>query len=180
MKQRLKNLCKIIFISFTLVLGFSPSFSADNDRSLRKAGKNEKRKWQTFQKQLFNKLSKEDRGKLKELQKENPEAFRKEIKALVKKYRGKHSKGKQNKEIGEMVNKYHSAEGEDKEQILLKIKEKVTKQFNNKMEANKRNIKKTEKRLNELKIQLQKREDNADEIIEARVKALTQDPSLRW
>lgn len=153
---------------------------ADAD-PMNKDNKSGKCNRQAFQEQILDKLSEEQQTKLKRLQKENPEAFRKEIKNIVKRYKSKQVKAAKQKEIDNLVSKYReSADNAEKEQLLIQIKEKVSEQFNDKMASNRQNIEKTGKRLDELKNQLKKREDNATLIIEERIKELTKDPSLRW
>ena len=164
-----------------LVVGLALTGFAGGDKDLQKRkGKKVKNNRQGMTQNVLNAMPKEDRDKLRRMQKENPDTFRKKIQSMAKKYKAKHLKANQRKEMDELSAKYHDAEGEEKVKLLATIKGKITKQFNDKMLHNRENIAKTEKRLNELKAQLQKREDNAEKIIQERVRFLTKDPNLRW
>jgi hypothetical protein len=181
MKQTSRAFYNIILICLSLLtgIGVSVSISAEDQRSVEKNAQKKTKRNQHAQ--ILNKLSEAQQAKLKKLQKENPEAFRKEIKILVKKYKSRHSKAAKQKEIDILVSKYHrSKDNTEKEQLLVQVKEKLTKQFNDKMVNNRRNVERTEERLNELKDQLIKRESNADKIIEERLRELKKDPHLRW
>lgn len=149
---------------------------AENDNGKR----NVRKHWHESTQKILNNMPKEEYDRLKKLQKDDPQAFRKEIQGLAKKYRNKQQKNVQKKEMDDLVFQYHVSQGDEKEKILSKIREKVTEQFNEKMANNRANVEKTGKRLDELKKLLKTREENADKIIKERIEYLTKDPSLKW
>jgi len=174
---------KLLMVSFLFVLTFALVFSgiAEDKIVLPESDKNKvKMSWQETTQQLLNSMSDRDRARLKKMQQENPPAFRKTIKSLLKKHKAKQLRLKEKQEMKILLEKYSKAQDEDKVKVLSTITKKVTKQFNRKMLHNKQNIQKTEKRLNELKLLLKSREDNAEQIIQERIKFLIKNPHLRW
>lgn len=164
-----------MFLGVGLIICFVNSVAAEDQQN-----KKQKKNWQEATQKILNSLPKDQYEKLKKLQKEDPQAFRKEIRVLTKKYNKNFQKTSSNKEMDDLVLQYHVAQGDEKEKIKEKIKEKVTEQFNKKMANNRANVERTEKRLNELKRLLKVREENAEKIIQERIEYLTRDPGLRW
>ena len=121
---------------------------------------------------IMTDMSSQERARLSELQQSDPKAFRKEIGKIVKKYRVENSK--KDPELKKLIKAYNSASDEEKEEIKKQITDSVSKHFNKKMDANRKNYKKAAKRLEDLKRKLNEREQNAALIIEARVKQLIQ------
>ena len=123
-------------------------------------------------------LTKEELGKLRELQKSDPMAFRQEILKIVKRYKQAHLK--RDPELHSLTKSYNAASDEDKVKIKQKITAIVRQQFNKKMELNRKSYERARKKLQELEAKLIEREDNAEMIIKARVEELTKNPALSW
>lgn len=159
----------------TLLLAFyiTPAFCKDNPKESSVEKKRTKQKKPNrFINKLMSKLTDEEKAKLKELQKNSPEAFRKELKVLAKKY--KLHRSKMSEKVRELVEKFNTAEGEkEKEEIISQLTEAVREEFNKSMENNRKNCEKAEKRLQELKAKIEKKAENAEKIISNRVKQLT-------
>lgn len=167
--------------SLTMVFALTLTVYCQNGQvDAKKVNKKVKKPWQQVTQKLINDMPKDQQEKLKRLQRENPEAFRKEIHNLARRHKAKQVKSAQKKEMEELVSKYHNAKGDEKEKLLSVIREKVSKQFHDKMANSRANIEKTETRLGELKTLLKTREENADKIIQERIEYLTKDPSLKW
>ena len=129
--------------------------------------------------QLLASLPESERARLEQLKKENPEAFRTEVQKLVKERKEKRMQ--ENAKLQELVAKYReTASDEEKQKILAEIRTETEKEFNAKMDANKKFIEQAEKRLEEFKKKCEARIEKASEIIDERVKELTKDPALKW
>ena len=127
----------------------------------------------------IEKLSAEDKAKLRELYQQDPEKFRKELKAKVQELR-KQESGVQ-KNISGLAEKYHKAQTpEEKQKYLAQLKEASQKEFNRNLERSKTELDTLEKRLNTLRQAYENRKNNADKIIDDQVEYLTRDPSLQW
>ena len=128
---------------------------------------------------FISELSPEDLERLKKLNKENPEAFREEIR---KKLEAKRSEAEgQNKQASELAEKFRKAEG-DKEKVKIKgeLRDSVKDEFEKKMEINRKRLEQAEKQLSEFKVKLDERKKKADEIIDGRVNDLLKDPGMKW
>lgn len=124
-------------------------------------------------------LSEEEKEKLKKLRKEDPKAFREEIKKKIQEMHGKRQKDKQ--KINELISKYRKASSpEEKQKYLNEIKQETKKEFERKMKENDRHLEEAQKRLEEFRKKIETRRKKADEIIDRRMKELTTDPDLRW
>ena len=143
----------------------------------RKSGGKDKKSSQYIDK-IMSKLSKDEKLRLRELRTNDPAAFREEMGKIIKK--SKQGRNKRDPEMRNMIKSYHNASDEDKPAIKQKITELVRKQFDKKMDVNRKNYEKAQKRLQELKNKLTERENNADVIIQNRVDFLTQNPALHW
>ncbi|OGV35205.1 MAG: hypothetical protein A2020_04075 [Lentisphaerae bacterium GWF2_45_14] len=128
---------------------------------------------------FLSSLSDEEKGKLEKLRKENLEAFKQEIQKLMREKREK--KMQENAKLQETVRKYREAKtDEEKQQALAELKTETEKEFNSKMEMNRKSIEQTEKRLQEFKKKYEERIQKSSAIIDERVKEITKDPSLNW
>jgi len=174
----------ICFVVFLLFLGISPvrgeghggaGTLKDGGGQFRKVQKRDRR---PYPNKIISQLSDIEKKRLRELQKSDANAFRRELKKIVAKYKAEHNK--KSKEIRDLIKKFHSSEGDEKNAVKEKITEFVRAQFVRKMEVNKKNYEKAAKRLEELKKRLNARENNAEIIIKERVRELTKDPDLMW
>lgn len=124
-------------------------------------------------------LSQDDLEKLKKLNKENPEAFREELR---KKMESKRSEldGQDNK-ASELAEKFRNTQGDsEKAKVKNALRDSVKEEFEKKMEINRKRLEQAEKQLAEFKIKLNERKKKADEIIDGRVNDLLKDPGMKW
>ena len=130
-------------------------------------------------KEVMGSLSEEEKTEFKKLHEKNPEAFRE---ALNKKMQAlKAKKQEDTSKVMDLVKKYNEAQSSgEKNQFQRQIKELCEKQFDERMESNRKSIEHVEQRLTELKKKYQDRVSKKNEIIEQRLKDLTKDPSLEW
>jgi exonuclease VII large subunit len=127
----------------------------------------------------MDKLSPEDRAKLKELYLQDPEKFRKELRSKIQELRKQESGGQKN--INEIAGKYHKAQThEEKQKYLAQLKETSKKEFYHNLERSKTELDTLEKRLNTLRQAYENRKNNADKIVDDQVEYLTRDSSLHW
>ncbi len=128
---------------------------------------------------FISELSPEDLERLKKLNKENPEAFREEIRKKLESKRSE-SEG-QNKQASELAEKFRKADA-DKEKVKIKneLRDSVKDEFEKKMEINRKRLEQAEKQLSEFKVKLDERKKKADEIIDGRVNDLLKDPGMKW
>lgn len=130
-------------------------------------------------KELMTSLTEDEKTDLKKLQEKSPEAFRDAIKQKLQNIKAK--KQEENSKLTELVKKYNETQGSaEKNQLQRQIKELCEKQFDERMEGNRKSIEHVEQRLNELKKKYQDRLSKKNDIIEQRIKDLTKDPSLEW
>lgn len=176
----------IIVLAFCV---FTQVFSQQNDSEhAKKAGD---KKQQVFLdkrmhggdnspfRELYATLSEQEKAELKKLQQENPEAFREKLKQKIQALKQK--KNEENSKLKSLSKKYQEASlPEEKQQVLKQIREITEKQFDQKMETNRKALENIEKRFAELKKKYEEREQKRSEIIESRVLELTKDPSLEW
>jgi hypothetical protein len=128
---------------------------------------------------LMSRLSDEEKKELEELRQNDKEAFRDEIRELVKKY--KRQFAQEQKEIKTLAKKIRKAKnGAEKNELIAKLRSNLRKRFNSRMAMNRKNYEQSAKRLKDLKKKLDAREKNADEIIDRKFKDLTEDPDLKW
>lgn len=129
--------------------------------------------------EMLGNMSPEEIERLKNLHKENPEAFKEEIRKKFQER--KCSMGGTSKEVQELIQKYQQAENlDEKENCRNQIRECLRKQFKEKMEINRKRLEETENRIKELREKLEERQKRAEEIIEEHLRDLTKDPDLRW
>ena len=126
----------------------------------------------------------EEFQRLQTLRENDPEAFRKEMRAQMEKrvvgFVKQHSGGLEN-ETRELGKKYRTADT-DKEKAAIKaeLETKVHQAFDARLEGQKKLIAHLEEKLDELKKQVQTREKNREAICRKRVTELTENPNLRW
>jgi hypothetical protein len=127
----------------------------------------------------IDKFSAEDRAKFKELYLQDPEKFRKELKAKILELKKQESGFQKN--VSGIAEKYHKTQtAEDKQKCLAQLKETSKKEFYRNLERSKNELDSLEKRLNALRQAYENRKNNADKIIDDQVEYLTRDPSLHW
>ncbi len=132
---------------------------------------------------LFSKficgLSQEDLEKLKKLSKDNPEAFREEIRKKMESKRTEFDG--QNSKASELAEKFRKAIN-DTERVKIKgeLRDSVKDEFEKKMEINRKRLEQAEKQLGEFRLKLDERKQKADEIIDGRVNDLLRDPAMKW
>lgn len=177
-------ICSVVFTLFLQLFSANGEEGRGNKRAGgREGGVRQHRQIPNGERKLYankiiSQLSDSEKKRLRELQKSDVKAFRREIRKIAGRYKTEHSK--KSKEIRNLITAFHSAEGDEKSVLKEKIREFVRAQFNRKMEGNKKNYEKAEKRLKELKKRLEVRENNAEIIIQERVRELTKDPALHW
>ncbi|MFA6291307.1 MAG: hypothetical protein WC637_05960 [Victivallales bacterium] len=130
-------------------------------------------------KKFITELSQEDLEKLKKLNKENPEAFREEMRTRMEFKRGGHEE--QNSNASALAEKFRKVQGDnEKAKIKSELRDSVKEEFEKKMEMNFKRLEQAEKQLGEFKIKLDERKRKADEIIDGRVNDLLKDPGMKW
>lgn len=128
---------------------------------------------------MLGNMSPEEIERLKNLHKENPEAFKEEMRKRFQE--GKCSMGGDSKEVQELIQKYQQTEDiDEKDNCRNQIRECLRKQFRERMEINRKRLEETENRIKELRRKLEDRQKRAEEIIEEHLRDLTKDPDLRW
>lgn len=128
---------------------------------------------------LFSRMSDEEKKELAELRKNDKKAFRAKIRELAEKYKKQYAQ--ERKATKALAEKIRNAANEDeKNELSAKLRANLRKQFNSRMELNRKNYEQAAKRLKDLKKRLDAREKNADEIIDRKFKELTEDPDLKW
>ncbi|GEM_PF-4742744 len=130
-----------------------------------------------FIKKFFS--SPEEVEKFKKLQKENPDAFRDEVK---KKMDGRKAEREEvSTRTNELVEKYQKAQTDaDKAKIKEELKASIKAEFDKKMDSSKQRLDHAEKQLQEFKSKYDERKKNADQIVDTRLEELLKDPKLKW
>lgn len=129
--------------------------------------------------ELYSSLSEQEKADLKKLQQENPEAFREKLRQKLQALKQK--KNEENSKLKELSKKYQEASlPQEKQEVLKQIRKITERQFDEKMESNKKSIENIETRFTELKKKYEERQLKRSEIIENRVLELTRDPSIEW
>jgi len=127
----------------------------------------------------LERLSPEDKAKLKELYLQDPEKFRKELRAKIQELKKQENSIQKN--INGIAEKYHKAQTpEEKQKYMAQLKEASQKEFYRNLDRSKTELDTLEKRLNTLRLAYENRKNNADKIIDDQVEYLTRDPSLHW
>ncbi|MCX6983323.1 MAG: hypothetical protein NT118_01040 [Lentisphaerae bacterium] len=128
---------------------------------------------------FISELSPEDLEGLKKLNKDNPEAFREEMRKRMDSKRSE-LEG-QNSKASELAGKFRKA-GDDNEKAKIKseLRDSVKEEFEKKMEMNSKRLEQAEKQLGEFRAKLDERKKKADEIIDGRVNDLLKDPGMKW
>lgn len=128
---------------------------------------------------FISELSQEDLEKLKKLSKENPEAFREEIRRKMESKRSELDG--QNSKASELAEKFRNALNDtERAKIKGELRDSVKDEFEKKMEINRKRLEQAEKQLGEFRLKLDERKQKADEIIDGRVNDLLKDPSMKW
>ncbi len=124
-------------------------------------------------------LSQEDFEKLKKLNKDNPEAFREELRKRMESKRSELEE--QNGKASELAEKFRKVQGDnEKAKIKSDLRDSVKEEFERKMEMNRKRLEQAEKQLGEFRAKLDERRTKADEIINGRVNDLLKDPGMKW
>lgn len=130
-------------------------------------------------KKFFQSLSPEDKKKMYELYKNDPEKFRKEIREKVIEYRKQERDG--SPAINETLTKMKKAQTPDeKNKYQTQLKEQTAKEFYARQDQSRANLEDLEKRVKALRQVYEMRKNNADKIINDRVENLSQDQELDW
>ena len=128
---------------------------------------------------FISELSPEDLEKLKKLNKDNPEAFREEMRKRMESKRGEFEE--QNSKASELAGKFRKTNDDnEKAKIKTELRDSVKEEFERKMEMNSKRLEQAEKQLGEFKVKLDERKKKADEIIDGRVNDLLKDPGMKW
>lgn len=130
--------------------------------------------------QIMEGMTQEDRDKLFGLHRENPNKFREEMRKRIKSYR---KTGSENElpEIQKLVNMYHKANSDSERlKIESQIKEMTRKQFEKRMRKSAKQLESLEKKVKQLRGQIENREKYSQTIIDNRVSELLKDPNLKW
>lgn len=130
-------------------------------------------------KKFFQSLSPEEKKKMYELYKNDPEKFRKEIREKVIDYRKQERDG--SPAINETLTKMKKAQTPDEKiKYQTQLKEQTAKEFYARQEQSRANLEDLEKRVKALRQVYEMRKNNADKIISERVENLSQDQELNW
>ena len=122
------------------------------------AGNREERPLLTY----IEKLSPEEKAKLKELYQQDPEKFRKELRTRIQELRKQENSSQ--KYISGIAEKYHNAQTpEDKQKYLTQLKETSKKEFYRNLERSKTELDSLEKRLNTLRQVYENRKNNTSD-----------------
>ncbi len=128
---------------------------------------------------FISELSQEDLEMLKKLNRDNPEAFREELRKRMESKRGEFEE--QNGKASELAEKFRKTRGDnEKAKIKNELRDSVKEEFVKKMELNRKRLEQAEKQLGEFKVKLDERNKKADEIIDGRVNDLLKDPGMKW
>ena len=112
---------------------------------------------------FLQKLMGEDMEKLKQLQEENPEAFKEELMRRVK-ARKSENEDKDSKSA-QLAKKYLQTVGEpEKEEIKAEMKSALLEEFEQKMKKNEERLQSSEKKLHEFKKNIEERRKNKETI----------------
>ena len=148
-------------------------------KAARKSEKNAQGGMREEVQAYMEKLSPEDRARLKELHQQDPEKFRKEIRSKMVELRKQ--EGGSQKNLNGIAEKYSKAKTpEEKQKYLAQLKETSKKEFYRNLERSKTELDALEKRLSSLRQAYENRKNNADKIIDDQVEYLTRDSSLHW
>ena len=131
-----------------------------------------------FSRTLLAQLSDDERANLKRLQREDPKAFRDELKKIVRRHH--RETDEEQKQLRDLAKQVKAAKGEERKKLLQKLTKLVEKIFDRRMKANWKSYENAAKRLEELKSTLKKREQHRNEIVAGKVESLLRDPALKW
>ena len=122
----------------------------------------------------------EEYERLMELRREDPDAFRQEIRERIRE-KIEDRMPESARECQKLRQKYHEADNDrEKEEIREDLEDAVEDAFEERLERQEELVDDLEEKLDKLRDRIRKRKDNKDEIIEVRVEQLTRDPDLRW
>lgn len=128
---------------------------------------------------FISELSQDDLEKLKKLSKDNPEAFREEIRKRMESKRTEFDG--QNSNATELAEKIRKTQSDtEKAKLKAELRNSVKDEFEKKMEINRKRLEQAEKQLGEFRLKLDERTQKADEIIDGRVNDLLKDPGMKW
>jgi uncharacterized membrane-anchored protein YjiN (DUF445 family) len=122
--------------------------------------------------EFLHSISEEQRDELKKLQKNNPAKFKEKIQVMLEKYKDELNRNQ--KTIDDLVKKYHSAKSqEERERYLNAITKETEKEFYRRLNISKQRLLEMQRKLERLRSFYTRRENNAEKIINNRVKYLT-------
>ncbi|HBC85608.1 MAG TPA: hypothetical protein DCZ94_01510 [Lentisphaeria bacterium] len=128
---------------------------------------------------FISQLTPDEIEKFKKLQKENPDAYKEEIKKKLESR--KNERDEQTAKLNELVEKYRNSRKDDEK---MKIKEElkilIKAEFDKKMESSRQRLEQAEKQLQDFKAKYEDRKKNADQIVEGRITDLITDPNMKW
>lgn len=120
---------------------------------------------------VFSQLPENERRKMQELQRNNPEQFAAEMRKIAEKYE-QHEKSWYKKMIS-LVNRYReSSDKNEKAKLKAEISQLEKSRFEKRLDGLEKMIAATKKRVELMEQDLKKRKERSKEIIEARVEAI--------
>jgi len=128
--------------------------------------------------QMLNMIKAEDPEKYNELvgiKDANPEKFRDMLKAYLNEKKEKIQA--EFKAVKELADKYRSTK-DDK--VKAELKAKLKQQLQNRLDMQEKQLKAQEENIKKGREALDKKKANMDQLVEDRIKELTQDPDLKW
>jgi len=158
---------------------FKNEASNVKEKSVVKKGKKDTTKLLPLMQKIFDSMTEEEKNELKKLYQENPDKFREKMQDKVAAY--KKEQRKTSEELKNLLSKYHSSKDDNEKAALYKqIEASSRKEFLRRMEDNRKRLEVLEKQLKTLRQSYEFRRNNADKIINERVRQLTRDPNMEW
>lgn len=126
-------------------------------------------------------ISEEEKVKLKNSMRQDPEKFRAAMREKFQKWRENNRKKDQTRYDMHMLKRqyHHTEDPKQKEEILKNIRAKAGTAFDARMKENEERLKQLEARVEELRQEFEKRKRYREKIIKERVKEITRDPGMK-
>lgn len=119
---------------------------------------------------IMGRLPAEERQKMGELQKTNPEEFRKVMQAKLDALQKQEQEF--NAKLKALVEKFKKAEEKEKEEIKVEVSRMISEDYQRKLDYTRRSLEDAKKQVERLSTGLAQREANAAKAVEARVNSL--------
>ena len=116
--------------------------------------------------QAFARLSQEEKQKLMEIQRQDPEKFRAIMREKAEALHA--SRMARQRELNDIARRYReSSDPAEKERLKTELREKLRADFNQRLQDARRDLESNRKRLERMEVELRRREKNQDAIVEA-------------